>query len=230
MEHFDILFEDSDLIIVNKISAVPVQKEKTGDKTLEELVQEFLIERDSNKAIHVEACHRLDRRSSGIVILAKTQVMKQAIDELFRTRKIVKIYSAVVANKPNPESARLEHMLYWNGKTGKANAVDLPHAKATGGKKASLSYTLAASSDRYFLLAIELETGLSHQIRAQLSAIGCPVRGDLKYGAPRSLKNGLIMLHARSVEFEHPFTHTKTTILADYPKDEPLWAAAFANL
>lgn len=213
---FDVIYEDVDLIVVNKLAAVPVLQDKSGDSSL----KDFLAESRPGK--FVEPVHRLDRRTSGIVAFAKTKHSLAALSEAFREHRVSKLYWAVTEKAPEPVSGTLRHRLVHDKRRNQAKA--LPADGQARGDIAELSYELVGKSERYFLLAIKPLTGKTHQIRAQLSAAGYPVRGDLKYGARRSTRNGLIMLHAREISFELSGSR-RVDIKADPPSDDPLWAA-----
>jgi len=237
VKDFDVLYEDDAIIVANKISALPVQKEKSGDPNLQDLLAEAEEARSGKAPEFLEAVHRIDRRASGIVLLAKSKKAAAALSDALREGLVKKTYLAVVDSEPTPAEGRLEHDIAWDQRNSKARIKGLPAGKAekpgSGGardpglefKKASLSYRVAAKSDRYVLLEIDLETGRPHQIRAQLAAIGLPVRGDLKYGARRSTKNGMIMLHDWRVEFAHPTGGKALTFVAPPPDTDNLWGA-----
>ncbi len=215
-----ILYEDNHLIAVNKLPSEIVQGDKTGDRPLSEEVKLYL-KKKYNKPGNVFAgvIHRLDRPVSGVVIFAKTGKALSRMNELVKKREIKKIYWAIVKNKPPEKQAILRHFLVRNPQKNKSFPSN---SKREGSKEAVLSYRLMASSKDYHLLEIDLQTGRHHQIRAQLSAIGCPVRGDLKYGYPRSNKDASISLHARSVSFIHPVKKKPLTVSAA-PPDDVLW-------
>lgn len=213
---FDVIYEDPDLVVVNKLAAVPVLPDKSGDSSL----RDFLAELRPGK--FVEPVHRLDRRTSGAVAFAKSKHCLAALSEAFRERRVEKTYWAVTERAPDPSSGTLRHKLVHDKRRNQAKAI--PVDGQSGGDIAELSYELVGKSERYFLLAVKPLTGKTHQIRAQLSAAGYPVRGDLKYGARRSTKNGLIMLHARELAFELP-DKRRVDVIAAPPSDEPLWNA-----
>ena len=169
--------------------------------------------------------HRLDRPVSGVVVFAKTSKALSRMAALFREKEIEKVYHAIVEHCPAPESGTLEHYLTRNTRQNKSYV----HAREVPGSKlAVLHYRHLASSDHYHLLEVELETGRHHQIRAQLATIGCPIKGDLKYGSPRSNPDGSIHLHARTLEFTHPVRKTPVKVTAPPPKD-PLWDACLTG-
>ena len=215
-----ILLEDNHLIAVNKHCSDIVQGDKTGDQTLADVVKEYIKERDRKPGnVFLGICHRLDRPTSGVVVFAKTGKALSRMNTLFREGQVTKTYWAVTGNAPPELSGTLVHFLSRNQVKNKSTA--LPEG-TQGSKRAELAYRMIASSDRYFLLEISPSTGRHHQIRAQLAAIGCPVKGDLKYGSPRSNPGGGIHLHARKICFEHPTKKTRIEIVAPVP-DEPLW-------
>lgn len=211
-----ILYEDNHLMIVNKRTSDIVQGDQTGDISLDKLMKGFIKERDSKPGeVFMGIPHRLDRPVSGAVILAKTSKALSRMAMMFKEKEVEKIYHAIVVERPNPEAGTLEHYLTRNTKQNKSYV----HKKEVPDSKWSrLHYKLVASSDHYHLLEIVLETGRHHQIRAQLADIGCVIKGDRKYGARRSNKNGGISLHARSVSFVHPVKKERLEIVAPYPK------------
>ncbi len=214
------IYEDNHLIVVNKRSGDIVQGDKTGDAPLSDVVKEYLKQKYSKPGnVYLGVVHRLDRPTSGIVLFAKTSKALPRLNKLFSEGKAKKIYWAVVKNPPQQESAILEHWLVRNPKQNKSYA----HTKEVpDSKKASLSYSISKKLDSYSLLEINLKTGRHHQIRAQLAALGCFIKGDLKYGASRSNKNGGIHLHARSLTLEHPVKKEILTFIAE-PPDDPVW-------
>lgn len=203
-------------MIVNKRTSDIVQGDQTGDISLDKLMKNFIKERDSKPGeVFMGIPHRLDRPVSGAVILAKTSKALSRMALMFKEKEVEKIYHAIVVERPVPESGTLEHYLTRNTKQNKSYV----HKKEVPNSKWSrLHYKLLASSDHYHLLEIVLETGRHHQIRAQLADIGCVIKGDRKYGARRSNKNGGISLHARSVSFIHPVKKEQIEIVAPYPK------------
>lgn len=214
----DILYEDNHLIILNKKVSEIVQGDKTGDISLDKKVKEFIKQRDNKPGnVYLGLPHRLDRPVSGVVVFTKTSKALTRMAEIFRDRKVEKIYHAIVKNKPDPESAEIIHFLKKNEKQNKSFVVG---EKMEGAKKAILEYRVLGGSDNYILLEVQIHTGRHHQIRAQLSSIGCPVKGDLKYGFPRSNRNGGISLHARSISFIHPVNNEEITVTAPYPPED----------
>lgn len=218
----EVIYEDNHLIAVNKLASELVQGDNTGDKPLLEHVRDY-IKTKYNKPgnVFVGLPHRLDRPTSGVVIFAKTSKGLTRMNELFRNRNIQKTYWAVVKNQPQGEEATLVNYLK---KSGDKNKSFIEKNDKNGAKYADLHYRVIAKSDNYFLLEVEPKTGRHHQIRLQLSGMGCPIKGDLKYGFDRSNKDGSIHLHARKIAFEHPIKKETLTIVARVP-EEPLWRA-----
>jgi len=210
-----VLYEDNHLIILNKAISDIVQGDKTGDPSLDGKLREYIRERDSKPGnVFVGIPHRLDRPVSGAIVYAKTGKALSRMAQLFKGKDVEKIYHAITATLPVPPEGTLEHFMTRNTKQNKSYCHV---SEQPGSKLAILHYRVLASSDRYHLLEIRLETGRHHQIRAQLAAIGCPIKGDLKYGAPRSNKNGGISLHARKISFIHPVKLEKIEVEAPYP-------------
>jgi len=217
----NILYEDNHIIAVNKNSSEIVQGDKTGDTPLPETIKAYIKEKYNKQGeVFLGVTHRLDRPVSGVVLFARTSKALTRLNNMFRDKEIKKTYWAIVKNRPKESEARLEHFLVRNEKQNKSYAYDSEKANS---KKAVLSYKTLASSDNYSLLEVELETGRHHQIRCQLAKIGSPIKGDLKYGFPRSNPNAGISLHARSVEFIHPVSRIKIKIEAPAPEEEKLW-------
>lgn len=217
-----VLYEDNHLIIVNKAAGEIVQGDKTGDKPLSEIVKEYLkVKYNKPGNVFCGVTHRLDRPTSGVVVFAKTSKALTRMNHLFREGTVEKTYWAIVKERPPKEEDVLTHYLIKNEKINKSTAhvTEKPRTK-----KAVLHYRLAAASRDYHLLEIDLETGRHHQIRVQLAKIGCPIKGDLKYGARRSNPDGSISLHARSVSFVHPVSKETINVIAPVP-DDPLWKA-----
>lgn len=215
-----ILFEDNHFIAINKCSGEIVQGDKTGDLPMGDFIKDFLKEKYNKPGnVFCGVVHRIDRPVSGVVLFAKTSKGLSRMNELFSTREVKKTYWAIVKNKPFKDEGELVHFLIKDEKKNKTTA----HQKEVKGSKiAKLHYKIIAKSDNYFLLEIDPYTGRHHQIRAQLASMGCPIKGDLKYGAERSNANGSISLHARQLFFIHPVTKTETKITAPVPKDA-LW-------
>jgi len=216
----DILFEDNHLIIVNKKPSEIVQADKTGDQPLSEYIKQYLkIKYEKQGNVFLGVIHRIDRPVSGIVIFAKTGKALERMNKILHDRKINKIYWAVVKNKPDEINGHLVHYLQ---KDRQKNKVRIFNNERQGALKAELNYWYVKSSNHYHLLKVELLTGRPHQIRAQLAFIGCPIKGDLKYGFPRSNEDASIHLHARKVVFVHPVNNKEIEIVAR-PPDESLW-------
>lgn len=200
-----IIYEDNHIIVIAKQSGEIVQGDKTGDKPLSEEVKSYLKERYHKPGnVFLGVVHRLDRPVSGLVMFAKTSKALSRLNEMLRKGEIHKTYWALVANKPETEEALIEHWIVRNEKQNKSYAYD---QEKPNSKLARLTYKLIGQTDRYYVLEIKLHTGRHHQIRCQLSKIGCPIKGDLKYGAKRSNPDGGISLQAHSLEFEHPVSH-----------------------
>jgi 23S rRNA pseudouridine1911/1915/1917 synthase len=220
--NLQVLFEDNHLLIVNKRPGDIVQGDKTGDTPLSEIVKEYIAKKYNKPgAVYLGVVHRLDRPTSGIVVFARTSKALARLNKLFSERETQKTYWAIVKNSPEKASDTLVHYLRRNPKQNKsyANKNEVPNSK-----KAILHYSILKKLDRYTLIEIELETGRHHQIRAQLSAIGCPIKGDLKYGFDRSNKDGSIHLHARRLSFMHPIKKESVSIEAAPPLDV-IWDA-----
>ena len=216
----EILYEDNHIIAVNKQPSDIVQADKTGDEPLSEKVKKY-IKKKYNKpgAVFLGVVHRIDRPVSGVIIFAKTSKALSRLNTLFREKKIKKTYLAIVKNKPSPTKNTLIHYLKKNKLKNKTSAFK---KSIEGSLKSELEYELIKSLDNYYLLKITPKTGRHHQIRVQLSTIGCPIKGDLKYGAKRSNKNASINLHAYKVEFTHPVKKNNIIISAKPPK-ENIW-------
>jgi 23S rRNA pseudouridine1911/1915/1917 synthase len=211
----DILYEDNHIIVVNKRGSDLVQGDKTGDETLDARIKEYLrVKYKKPGEAFLGVVHRLDRPVSGVVIYAKTSKALSRLSEMFRNKEIKKTYLAIVKEMPPSEEGLLKNYLRKNETQNKSYAWD---TEVKGSKEASLHYRVIGRSDRYYLLEIDLHTGRHHQIRCQLAAAGCPVRGDLKYGYSRSNEEGNIDLHARSVEFVHPVSKENLKVIAPPP-------------
>lgn len=218
-----ILFEDNHIIIINKKAGQLVQGDKTGDTSLLDEVKSYIKQKYSKPGnVFAGLVHRIDRPTSGIVIFAKTSKALTRLTEMIKKREIKKIYWAVVKKNEIPETQRLVHYLKKNEKNNKAIIFNSSSAQS-GSKEAILTYKIIKKSDHYLLLEIDLETGRHHQIRAQLSAIKCPIKGDLKYGADRSNSDGSIHLLARKIEFIHPIKKEKMVLEAPVPENDNLW-------
>lgn len=217
-----ILFEDNHLIVINKRAGDIVQGDKTGDQPLSEVVKEYIKEKYNKPGnVYLGVVHRLDRPTTGLVIFAKTSKALSRLNTMFAKKDVQKTYWALVNNKPPKVKDTLVNWLKKNPKNNKSTAYS---KEVPDSKKAILHYELLKSLERYFLLEINLETGRHHQIRSQLSNIGCIIKGDLKYGADRSNKDASIHLHARHITFIHPVSKDELNITAPLPED-PLWNA-----
>ena len=216
-----ILFEDNHVIVVNKLPSEIVQGDKTGDSPMPDAIKAYLKEKYNKPGnVFCGVVHRLDRPTSGAVIFARTSKALERLNAQFREKETNKVYWAIVENKPANSERKLLHHLRKNESQNKSYVVD---AKTNGAKEAILSYKLIDSSERYHLLEIALETGRHHQIRTQLAAIGCIIKGDVKYGAKRSNEDGSICLHARKISFTHPTTKEEITVVAPTPS-EKIWS------
>jgi 23S rRNA pseudouridine1911/1915/1917 synthase len=220
--NLQILHEDNHIIVINKRVGDIVQGDKTGDKPLSEIVKEYIKEKYNKPGeVFLGVVHRLDRPTTGIVVFAKTSKALERLNKMFSERETNKTYWAVVKNKPPKTEDNLIHFLKRNEKnnTSKAHLKEVPESK-----KASLDYKIIKELNNYFALEINLYTGRHHQIRAQLQAIGCPIKGDLKYGFDRSNPDGGIHLHARKLAFIHPVSKEEITIIAPTPSDV-IWSS-----
>ncbi len=217
-----VLYEDNHIIVVNKASGEIVQGDKTGDTPLSETVKAYLKEKyDKPGNVFCGVTHRLDRPTSGAVVFARTSKALSRLNDMFRNGEVGKTYWAVVKNRPLKEEETLVHYLIKNEKNNKSTAYD---SEKPWTKKAVLHYKLIASSQRYHLLEVNLETGRHHQIRCQLARTGSPIKGDLKYGAERSNPDGSISLHARTISLVHPVSKELICVTAPVPEDS-LWKA-----
>lgn len=221
-----VLYEDNHVIIVNKRAGDIVQGDKTGDKPLSEVVKSYLKNKYNKPGnVYLGVVHRLDRPTSGIILFAKTSKALPRLNKLFAEKKAQKTYWAIV-KKPPP---KLENtLIHWLKKNPKNNKSYASTTEIANGKKAVLHYRTIKQLDNYTLLEINLDTGRHHQIRVQLAAIGSPIKGDLKYGFPRSNKDASISLHARRLEFEHPVSNEQIDILAPVPSGT-VWEAVITN-
>ena len=218
----DILYEDNHLLIVDKHCGDLVQPDPSGESALEESIKAYIKARDKKPGeVFLGVVHRIDRPVSGAVIFAKTSKALVRLNEMIREGRIRKVYWALTENRPAEECGELRHYIQRDGRTNRSKALDAPRAEA---KEARLRYRIIGAGTRYTLVEVELLTGRHHQIRAQLSKIGCPIRGDLKYGARRSLPGGGISLHSRRVEFEHPVRREPVAVTAPVPAGDNLWA------
>ena len=216
----EVVYEDNHIIVVNKTVSEIVQGDKTGDTPLSETVKQYLKEKYAKPGnVFLGVVHRLDRPVSGLVMFAKTGKALERLNEMFRKGEVKKTYWAIVRQRPELEEAELVNYLVRNEKQNKSYAYDKDVKNA---KKAVLHYRLIGCSQNYFLLEVDLKTGRHHQIRCQLAKMGCPIKGDLKYGFPRSNPDGGISLHARRVRFVHPVSKALIDLTAPLP-DDGLW-------
>ena len=245
-----VVFEDNHLLVINKKAGQLVQGDKTGDESLLDSLKNFIKIKDKKPGnVFLGLVHRIDRPTSGLVIYAKTSKALTRLTQMVKNREIKKTYWAVVPKVAIPQSQRLVHYLKKNEKNNKATVVpkvEIPKSqrlihylqknektnKSTvfpkvteGAKEAILNYEIIKTLDNFQLLEIDLETGRHHQIRAQLSKIGVPIKGDLKYGSPRSNPDGGIHLHARKLEFKHPVSNENIILTAKVPENDPVWNA-----
>lgn len=222
----EVLYEDNHIIIVNKAPGEIVQGDKTGDTPLSETIKAYLKEKYAKPGnVFCGVVHRLDRPVGGVVVFAKTSKALTRLNEMFREGKVDKTYWAITAGTPAEPSATLTHYITTRQQGNKSYASPTPVAS---GKRAVLHYEMIAHGDRYNLLEVKLETGRKHQIRVQLASIGCPVKGDLKYGAKRSNTDGSISLIARRIRFTHPVSGQEIDVTAPVPADN-LWQALAAG-
>jgi 23S rRNA pseudouridine1911/1915/1917 synthase len=220
--NLQILLEDNHIIVVNKRAGDIVQGDKTGDTPLSDVVKDYIAAKYNKLGnVYLGVVHRLDRPTTGVVMFAKTSKALPRLNKLFAEKKANKTYWALVKNQPPKVEDTLINWLIKNPKNNKSTAYP---KEIEGSKKAILHYKVIKKLDNFFLLEIDLETGRHHQIRCQLAAMGCPIKGDLKYGFDRSNKDASISLHARTLEFIHPVKKESISILAPLPND-PLWEA-----
>lgn len=219
----DVIYEDNHLIVINKKTGDIVQGDKTGDTPLSDFVKAYIKEKYNKPGeVYLGTIHRLDRPTSGIVIFAKTSKALSQMNELFKSKKVQKTYWAVTENTPNPKTGKLIDYLKKNEKQNKSYASK---TEVNGSKISELDYEVKGVGDRYTFVEVKPKTGRHHQIRVQLANMGCIIKGDLKYGAKRSNKDGSIHLLARQVEFIHPVKKEKLVITAEPPKGDALWDA-----
>lgn len=215
-----VVYEDNHIIVVNKTSSEIVQGDKTGDTPLSEMVKQYLKEKYNKPGnVFIGVTHRLDRPVSGLVVFAKTSKALPRLNEMFRNGEVKKTYWAIVKECPKETEGELVHYLVRNEKQNKSYAYD---EEVKNSKKAVLHYKLIGHSQNYYLLEVDLKTGRHHQIRCQLAKMGCPIKGDLKYGFPRSNPDGSICLHARTVQFVHPVSKEMIQLTAPVPEGN-LW-------
>lgn len=219
----EIVYEDNHIIVVNKAPGEIVQGDKTGDEPLVETVRRYIRQKHAKPGnVFCGVVHRLDRPVGGLVVFAKTSKALARLNEMFRLGQVHKTYRCITRNQPPKISDRLVHYITTVERNNKSYASSQPKKDA---KQAALSYQLIGKSDRYFLLEVNLETGRKHQIRVQLAAIGCPIRGDLKYGDKRSNPDGSISLYAHRISFIHPVSKQLIDLTASAPSADKLWHA-----
>ena len=217
----EILYEDNHIIAVYKRSSDLSQGDKTGDISLDTEVKKYIAEKYKKSGeVFLGVVHRLDRPVSGVILFGRTSKALERLNEMFRTRQVKKIYFAIVKERPPEDEATITHFLKKNEKQNKSYIFDY---EVKGSKEASLTYRMKGRSEKYYLLEVELHSGRHHQIRAQLAKIGCPVKGDLKYGYPRSNEDGSISLFARKLEFIHPVKKEPVAITAHFPEGD-IWS------
>ena len=222
-ENLNVIYEDNHIIVINKRSGDIVQGDKTGDLPLSEIVKKYIATKYNKPgAVYLGVVHRLDRPTSGIVIFARTSKALSRLNKMFAERQTQKTYWALVKNAPPAEQGTLTHYLKRNPKQNKsyAHKNEVPDSK-----KAILDYRVIKKLKTFFLLEIDLHTGRHHQIRAQLTAIGCPIKGDLKYGFGRSNKGGSISLLSRMLTLTHPVKKEEMSFIADIPEGDAVWKA-----
>ncbi|MGB6268322.1 MAG: RluA family pseudouridine synthase [Olleya sp.] len=220
--NLQVIYEDNHIIVVNKHAGDIVQGDKTGDQPLSDIVKDHIAEKYNKPGnVYLGTVHRLDRPTTGLVIFAKTSKALPRLNKLFVSKDISKTYWALVKNQPEKQADTLIHWLKKNPKNNKSTAYP---KEVTDSKKAILHYKILKKLDNYYLLEVNLETGRHHQIRCQLASIGCPIKGDLKYGFDRSNKDASISLHARNIQFIHPVSKVELNITAPLPKDA-VWEA-----
>src|SRR5665647_1819846 len=218
----EILYEDNHIIAVYKRSSDLAQGDKTGDISLDTEVKKYLATKYKKTGeVFLGVVHRLDRPVSGVILFARTSKALERLNEMFREKQVKKTYLAIVKERPPDDEAKITHFLKKNETQNKSYVYD---TEVKGSKEASLTYRLKGRSEKYYLLEIELHSGRHHQIRAQLAKIGCPIKGDLKYGFPRSNEDGGISLFARKLEFIHPVKKEPVTIIAHFPEGD-IWSA-----
>jgi len=222
----EILYEDNHIIAVYKRSSDLAQGDKTGDAPLDSEIKKYLAEKYKKPGeVFLGLVHRLDRPVSGVMLFARTSKALSRLNEMFKTKQVKKVYLAIVKERPPEDEATITHFLKKNETQNKTYVYD---NEVKGSKEASLTYRLKGRSEKYYLLEVELHSGRHHQIRAQLAKIGCPIKGDLKYGFQRSNADGSIHLHARRITFNHPVQNTPIEIIANPPADR-VWNYFVAN-
>jgi 23S rRNA pseudouridine1911/1915/1917 synthase len=222
----DILYEDNHIIAVNKRSSELAQGDKTGDEALDEQVKKYIAKKYNKPGdVFLGVVHRLDRPVSGVLLYARTTKALQRLNEMFKSRQVKKTYWAIVKERPPEDEATIIHFLKKNETQNKSYVYD---KEVKGSKQASLTYKVIGRSERYYMLEIELHTGRHHQIRAQLASIGCPIKGDMKYGFPRSNDDGGISLISKKIMFTHPVKKEEIIIEAPLPVND-IWSS-FRNV
>lgn len=217
----EIIYEDNHIIAVYKRASDLAQGDKTGDISLDVEIKEYIARKYKKSGeVFLGVVHRLDRPVSGVILFARTSKALERLNEMFRMKLVKKTYLAIVKERPPEDEATLTHFLKKNEKQNKSYVYDI---EVKGSKEATLTYRLLGRSERYYLLEIELHSGRHHQIRAQLAKIGCPIKGDLKYGYPRSNEDGGISLFARRLEFIHPVRKENISITAHVPEGD-IWS------
>lgn len=222
-ENLQVLFEDNHIIIVNKRAGDIVQGDKTGDKPLSDIVKDYIAEKYNKPGnVFLGVVHRLDRPTTGIVVFARTSKALTRLNKLFADKNVEKTYWAIVKEKPTKTE---DTLINWLKKNPKNNKSTVYNTEVKGSKKAILHYKTITTLDNYSVLEINLETGRHHQIRAQLSAIGCSIKGDLKYGFNRSNTDASICLHSRVIQFIHPVSKEDIKCIAPLPNTLTIWKA-----
>lgn len=224
MKNLQVIFEDNHLIAVNKPAGVLVQGDETGDEPLVEQVKEYIkIRYEKPGDVFLGVCHRIDRPVSGVVVFARTSKALERLNTLFRDRLIEKTYWAIVKERPEPEFGTLIHYLWKDREKNVTKALDAPSRRHADARESELSYELLASIGEQHLLQVNPKTGRSHQIRAQLSRIGSPIRGDVKYGFSHANRDQNIHLHCKKMSFIHPVQKVPISIEADVPETDQIW-------
>ncbi len=219
--NFQVLYEDNHLIAVNKPAGVLVQGDETGDTPLSELVKRYIkLQYGKPGEVFLGVIHRIDRPVSGVVVFARTSKALERMNKLFHDRKVDKTYWAVTSQRPEPLQGHLVHYLIKDASRNVAKALDQPSNRNKDAKRAELDYEMIMEVGGNCLLEVHPITGRPHQIRAQLAKIGCPIRGDVKYGYPTAHRDGMIYLHCRQLSFEHPVKNEPVTITAELPHDQ----------
>lgn len=224
----EIVYEDNHIIVVNKRPGEIVQGDKTGDEPLSETLKRYLKEKYAKPGnVFCGVVHRLDRPVGGLVVFAKTSKALTRLNEMFRNGDIHKTYWAITRNRPPKENDELHHYITTVERNNKSYVSEKPKE---GAKEARLRYRLLTSTERYHLVEVELLTGRKHQIRVQLASVGCPIKGDLKYGDKRSNQDGSISLIARHIDFIHPVSKQRLSLDAPVPANDNLWQALWEGV